>query len=119
MSDARQIFVRNRRLQKLGRKQKLMLDVSTTNPTLPNAWSNVITVLEVNFTTDERHKALFDWLDPIDVDVNHRKARYLHEPSTGDWIKRSQQFQSWMTTTGAALWLSAKGMKESPTTAIS
>jgi hypothetical protein len=110
--------VRNRRLQKLGREQRLKLDVSTTNPTLQNACLVAASVLEANSTIDERHKALFDWLDPVDVDVNHRKARHLHEPSTGDWIKSSQQFQSWMTTTGAALWLSAKGMKEPHTTAI-
>jgi hypothetical protein len=56
----------------------------------------------------DRHKSILDWLKPTDPSVNHNAARQKHEPTTGDWLLKSELFTKWMRARNGSLWLYGK-----------
>lgn len=45
------------------------------------------------------------WLATTDPSMNHNAARTKHEPTTGDWFIRSENFNSWWNKPSQTLWL--------------
>lgn len=45
------------------------------------------------------------WLSSPDPSTNHNAARAKHEPTTGDWFLRSQDFSSWRSGLGQCMFL--------------
>jgi ankyrin repeat domain-containing protein 50 len=53
---------------------------------------------------EERSKIL-SWLRGSDPSTNYNAARKKHEKGTGDWLLRSEQFQTWQDGDGGVMWL--------------
>lgn len=45
------------------------------------------------------------WLAKVDPSVNHRSARKKHEPSTGNWLLKSDGFEGWKSKPRSFMWL--------------
>ena len=48
------------------------------------------------------------WLSSTDPSSNHHTACKSHEPTTGDWLLRSDDFETWKNGTNSFLWLHGK-----------
>jgi hypothetical protein len=57
--------------------------------------------------SDEFRK-IVAWLAPSDPGTNHATARQRHESQTGDWLLKSNQYQSWKTGAVSHLWMYGK-----------
>jgi hypothetical protein len=51
---------------------------------------------------------VFDWLGPVDPNINHSNAVKLHEPGTGEWIFDHEKYKEWESKENTALWIHAK-----------
>lgn len=49
------------------------------------------------------------FLSSTDPSTNHHTACDNHEPTTGNWLLRSEEFESWKEGTSSFLWLHGKG----------
>ena len=57
---------------------------------------------------DQKDERILAWLKSTDVSVNHQLARKKHEPTTGDWFLKSNDFLNWMKAKNSTLWLHGK-----------
>jgi hypothetical protein len=51
----------------------------------------------------DRHRSILDWFQSSDPSVNHNEARKKHEPTTGDWLLKSELFTYWAKGTKTSL----------------
>ena len=65
-------------------------------------------VLQLAVQQSDRFRKIVDWLSPPDPWTNHHSARQRHEPQTGTWLLRSDQYQRWKGGTVKHLWISGK-----------
>ena len=52
------------------------------------------------------HKAMMQWLSPIDPCENHEAATSAHQEGTGTWFFESNEFTEWYQAKSSFLWLS-------------
>jgi hypothetical protein len=57
---------------------------------------------------EDQRKKIIDWLLPPDPRTNHESAHQRHEPGTGVWFLRSEQYQRWKAGSIRHLWLCGK-----------
>jgi len=48
------------------------------------------------------------WLCAPDPSINHEQACLKHEPGTGEWLFKSQEYQDWVSGSSPLLWLHGK-----------
>jgi hypothetical protein len=54
-----------------------------------------------------------NWLDSPDPSRTHNRLLEEHHEGTGEWFLESEEFDRWMETPAATLWI--KGMRTCPT----
>ncbi|KAI9878142.1 MAG: hypothetical protein M1830_001788 [Pleopsidium flavum] len=54
---------------------------------------------------DSERKELVEWLQPVDPSTNHNNARPKHEPTTGNWLLKSEELAAWLCEPKQLLWL--------------
>jgi Cdc6-like AAA superfamily ATPase len=54
---------------------------------------------------EDECQAIFKWLEVTDPSSIHNKSCDLHEPYTGDWIFRSEDFGKWLEGSDRFFWL--------------
>jgi ankyrin repeat domain-containing protein 50 len=52
-----------------------------------------------------RRQQIIDWLASTDPSTNHVSARTRHEPLTGQWLFRNEDFNSWLRSDRGCLWI--------------
>ena len=57
------------------------------------------------FFLDTQRKEVLHWLCSIDPSTNHNAAHATHEPNTGTWLTKSQEFDRWWTGANRFLFL--------------
>ncbi|KAF8143221.1 hypothetical protein K438DRAFT_1876563 [Mycena galopus ATCC 62051] len=60
---------------------------------------------------DERQKlatSVRSWLKAPDAQTDHNTARSRHTDNTGSWLVRSDQYESWKSTSSSFFWISGK-----------
>lgn len=55
---------------------------------------------------DGEHKALMQWLSPVDPCENHDAATSAHQEGTNHWFFESSEFTEWYQAKTSFLWLS-------------
>ena len=57
----------------------------------------------------EQREKVLNWIDPnrVDPETNHRAARKLCQPGTGQWFMESDEYSRWLATNNSLLWLYA------------
>ncbi|KAI9873035.1 MAG: hypothetical protein M1830_000904 [Pleopsidium flavum] len=55
-----------------------------------------------------QHSSALRWLSSTDPSSNHKTACKKHEPTTGDWFLRSDDFEMWKNGMNNFLWLHGK-----------
>jgi hypothetical protein len=56
----------------------------------------------------EQYRKIADWLAPPDPWTNHESARQRHEPQTGTWLLRHNQYLAWKSGSVRLLWVYGK-----------
>lgn len=51
------------------------------------------------------YDAALRWLSTTDPSYSHIIAQTKHEPSTGEWLLRSQEFMDWKVTRNSMVWI--------------
>jgi hypothetical protein len=51
---------------------------------------------------------IIQWLDAPHPSENHAQARREHEPGTGEWLFKSQEYQNWFSGSTPLLWMHGK-----------
>ena len=54
---------------------------------------------------DDIHEKVLRWLSSTDPSTNHSAACAKHEPTTGNWLLESEDFESWLKHTNGVFWL--------------
>ena len=87
--------------------QVLQLDVSTTS-------QKTLVVVEERTATIEavqrshHFRKIADWLSTSDPWTNHASARQRHEPGTGAWLLRCNQYTGWKSGSVRHVWMYGK-----------
>lgn len=55
---------------------------------------------------DGEHRAMMQWLSPVDPCENHEAAISAHQEGTGTWILESKEFTEWYQAKSLFLWVS-------------
>jgi ankyrin repeat domain-containing protein 50 len=65
-----------------------------------------------NMRLSQQDDKVLEWLTLrpryVDPSKTHGIARKKHDPATGNWFLRSKEFNKWLNTPNAALWLRGK-----------
>ena len=61
--------------------------------------------IEICVAIDAARQKVLDSFSRIDPQTNHNMSRKLRHPNTGLWFLQSPEFQSWMNSESARLWL--------------
>ncbi|KAK3616053.1 hypothetical protein LTR56_026217 [Elasticomyces elasticus] len=56
----------------------------------------------------EHYRKIVDWLSPSDPWTNHHSARQRHEPDTGSWLLKCNQYLRWRADEIKHLWVFGK-----------
>ncbi|KAL9033596.1 MAG: hypothetical protein Q9214_007437 [Letrouitia sp. 1 TL-2023] len=52
------------------------------------------------------------WLSPIDTETNYKRACHLHQPGTGQWFLKREEFKNWASGGGSFIWLHGIQLKQ-------
>jgi hypothetical protein len=55
---------------------------------------------------DEEHRAMMQWLSPVDPYENHEAAISAQHEGSGNWLLESKEFTDWYQAKNSFLWLS-------------
>ena len=53
----------------------------------------------------DKSREVLAWLSPIDTETNYKRACHLHQPGTGQWFLKREEFQRWAQAENSLLWL--------------
>ncbi len=54
---------------------------------------------------DKQHEKLIRWLSTCDPSSNHHAAYKKHQPQTGEWFTRRDDFEQWKHAQNSLIWL--------------
>jgi hypothetical protein len=66
-------------------------------------------VMAAPTSLDDERQRISSWLSSVDVMANHDAACQKHEPTTGDWLIESPDFEEWKAKAGGFVWLHGFG----------
>lgn len=90
--------------------ETLTTQIHTTALDTQNQVKVTAATVQTLLTTEEAKQlgTILDWLSAPDPSINHAEARKKHEPGTGEWLLKCQEYQDWLSGRAPRLWLHGK-----------
>jgi hypothetical protein len=85
-------------------QSSLHMLLATQNHRLASSTLSAIERLEARYEQEVKER-IVRWLSRADPLVNHIAARDKHEPCTGDWFLRSDEFINWRSNANTNMWI--------------